>query len=255
MTLTYTEHGQGEVLVLLHGFCEDKSIWNAFTSELSKDYKLLAIDLPGFGETKPVKDITIEAAAEEVNNTLEMLKIDQCIMIGHSLGGYVTLAFAEQYASKLKGIGLFHSSAMEDTPEKKETRNKTAEFIKRNGLKLFSQSFVEPLFYPKYRKQHIDAIDALKNKVANCAQDTVIAYTYAMRDRVPRLSVLKKLEIPVMYIIGKDDNAVPLESSLAQCYLPKESVVHFLGETAHMGMIERKIETLKFIQLFSNYCS
>lgn len=255
MSLTFLEKGTGQPLVLLHGFCENKSIWSRAVDQLADHFRVISLDLPGFGETKAVSEITIEEAADSVKSTLQLLKIDQCVMIGHSLGGYVSLAFAEKYPQALKGMGLFHSSAFEDNEEKKHTRNKTADFIKKNGIKLFAQSFVEPLFYPKYRNNLRSEIDQLKAEVAECSEDTVVAYTYAMRDRKERIDVLKTIEVPVLFVIGKEDMAVPLEASIDQCHLPKEAVVHFLEETAHMGMIERPVESVKIIQLFTTYCS
>lgn len=255
MSLTFIEKGSGFPLVLLHGYCENKSIWSSMMEDLSQKFKVIAIDLPGFGENKAVNEISIESAAHQVKDTLDLLKIPQCVMIGHSLGGYVTLAFAENYPSMLKGMGMFHSSAFADTEEKKQARNKTADFIKKNGMKLFASSFVEPLFFPARRKHLAEEIENTKEQVAACFGETVMAYAYAMRDRKERIAVLKEVGFPVLFIIGKGDMAVPLEASLDQCYLPRESVVQFLEDTAHMGMIERPNETSKIIQLFTTYCS
>lgn len=255
MSLTFFEKGTGTPLILLHGFCENKTIWNPFIDSLAKDFRVVSFDLPGFGENKPVKEITIEQAADEVADALKLLKIEKCVMVGHSLGGYVSLAFAEKYAQYLLGFGLFHSSALEDDEEKKNTRNKTADFIKKNGMRLFSQSFVEPLFFPKYRQSLKEPIEKLKEEVAQCSADSVVAYTYAMRDRKERIEVLKSVQVPVLFVVGKNDQAVPLEASLKQCYLPKNAMVQFLDETAHMGMIERPDETYKIIKYFTTYCS
>ena len=118
--------GNKPVLVFLHGFCENKQIWEQFTQPLQANYRLILIDLPGFGDnTVPRPDYTMESGAVYVREVLTSLAIQKCVLIGHSMGGYVGLAFAEKYPELLLGLVLFHSSALPDSAEKKENRNKT----------------------------------------------------------------------------------------------------------------------------------
>jgi pimeloyl-ACP methyl ester carboxylesterase len=188
--------------------------------------------------------------ADKVHDTLLHLNIDKCAMIGHSLGGYVTLAFAEKYEANLKGIGLFHSSAFPDSPEKRKNRNKTAEFVERNGSEAFSQSFVPSLFYEPNLERFKDTVSWLKTIAANTPSESIIAATKAMRDRKNRIDVLKKIKVPVLFIIGEEDKAVPLDASLEQAAFPAKAVKHILSDTAHMGMFEKKEETLKIVEDF-----
>ncbi len=252
--LNYKITGQGEVLVLLHGFCEDLSLW-AKTHEVLSNYTIVSIDLPGFGQSEMIKGMTIATMADEVNLLLQKLEIGSCVLVGHSLGGYVTLDFAERYGAKLKGIGLFHSTAFEDSVEKKENRNKTFEFIEKHGVANFANSFVATLFYPENRSKFEKEIEALSEVVKSTSKDTVLQTTLAMRDRQSKITVLEKIDLPVLFIVGKDDNAVPLAKSLEQCYLPKDSVVHFYSNTAHMGMFEKERETNQALANFITYCS
>ena len=128
--LTYREAGEGLPVVFLHGFCETKDLWHSYMEPLSKVCRVFALDLPGFGDNSPLTDpLTIADMAEQVYNTLINLGIEQCIMIGHSMGGYVALAFSEKFPSRLKGLGLFHSTAYPDSVEKKQARDKTIDFI------------------------------------------------------------------------------------------------------------------------------
>ncbi|RDC64641.1 alpha/beta fold hydrolase [Adhaeribacter pallidiroseus] len=124
--------GAGKVLVFLHGFCESKEIWEAFIQPFRETYRVIAIDLPGFGKnTAPRASYSMEEAAAYVYQVLKALEIKKCVLVGHSMGGYAALAFAEKYRGMLSGLCLFHSSALPDSKEKKEARTKTIKFIKK----------------------------------------------------------------------------------------------------------------------------
>jgi pimeloyl-ACP methyl ester carboxylesterase len=253
--LEYNDTGHGFPLVLLHGFCESRSLWKYCEKELSAHYRVISPDLPGFGESRlEDSNISIEYFAEKIKYLLDELKIEKCIMIGHSLGGYITLAFAEKYELRLKGIGMFHSTAFADTEEKKENRNKTIEFIRKHGVPMFAQSFVPPLFSLRNRELLKIEIQELIEISSSSSEAGVIETTKAMRDRKDRVHVLKAVNFPVLYVVGKKDGSVPLEKSLEQCYLPKHSIVHFLENAGHMGMIENKPETIKILHNFTDFC-
>lgn len=250
-TLHYKESGQGFPVVLIHGFCESKELWTDFQSKLSENFRVICPDLPGFGES-PLrkKDVTVEYMAEKVNDLLVHLQIGQCVMIGHSLGGYVTLAFAEKYERKLKGMGLFHSTAFPDSAEKRKARNKTIEFIEKHGTEAFATSFVPPLFYPPNRERLNDTVQWLIGIVSSTSKESIVATIKAMRERKSRIDVLKEIKAPVLFIIGEEDTSVQLEASLEQASVPAKAVKHILSQTGHMGMFEKKEETLKILEDF-----
>lgn len=253
--LEYNDSGHGFPLVLLHGFCESRTLWKYCEKQLALHYRVIVPDLPGFGESRLEEPtVSMEYFAEQIKLLLDDLKIEKCVLIGHSLGGYVLLAFAEKYENRLAGMGMFHSTAFADTEEKKENRNKTIGFIEKHGVSVFAESFVAPLFSLRNRDLLKFEIKELIHTAATSSELGVIETTKAMRDRKDRTEVLKNVTIPVLYVIGKLDGAVPLEKSLEQCYLAKHSVAHFLEEAGHMGMIEKKPETIKILHHFTEFC-
>ena len=253
--LHYTESGNGVSVVLLHGFCEDSSLWHYHKNFLAQSFRVICIDLPGFGKNTALDcETSIELMTKEVKQTINTLNLDQHIIIGHSLGGYLALAYAELYPKDILGIGLFHSTALADSEEKKINRNKVIDFITEYGVTVFAKNFVAPLFNPSVRNNFIKEINELITIVTNTPLSTVINVTKAMRDRKSRINVIKQISKPVLYIIGKSDTAIPLEHSLEQCYLPKNSTVHFYEKTGHMGMIERKTETALAVLSFCSLC-
>jgi pimeloyl-ACP methyl ester carboxylesterase len=244
--------GAGKILVFLHGFCESKAIWPDFTKPLAPEYRLVFLDLPGHGEnTAPHEAYSMEHNADFVREALESLQINKCVLIGHSMGGYTAMAFAEKYLDLLSGVVLFHSSALPDTAEKKESRNKTIDFIRKHGVEKFMETFVAPLFYEGNRQQQQAVIEQLTNIGKKVALEAVIGTLAAMRDRQDRTSVLAKAKVPFLFIAGKQDPAVSLEQTLQQCHLPQISYTLFLDQTGHMGIYERPKETLAAFRGFA----
>ena len=255
--IAYIDKGEGPVLVLLHGFCETKELWEHFIDVLALKYRVIAPDMPGFGESTYLQSthLGIEVMADEVCKLLIQLNIEKCTLIGHSLGGYVTLAFSEKYKDMLNGIGLFHSTAFEDSDEKKDSRNKVIRYVEQNGVESFIIPFVPPLFFYKKRQELDKQIAKAVKYGLTTPLETIVAVTKAMRDRPDRTHILEALNIPVMFIVGKEDNSVPLESSMKQIHLPQKSVVHILSNVAHMGMFEDETATLLAVEDFVRYCN
>ena len=249
--LSYRDEGNGTPLVLVHGFCESKEVWKDFSAILSSKFRVITPDLPGFGESKlEDPNTSMDYYADKLHALLNHLNIHKCILVGHSLGGYIGLAFAEKYEHRLWGLGLFHSTAFEDTQEKKDNRDRTIKFVEKHGVEAFASTAVTPLFYPPKREELKKEIELMIRIAAGSSKEGVIAAAQAMRDRKDRTNVLKKIKCPVLVVVGKEDQAVTLEKSLQQCCLPHHSVVHFLADAAHMGLFERKKDTLKIVEGF-----
>ena len=187
----YKAEGSGKAIVLLHGFPFSLHLWDDFSRELSNNFKVLTIDLPGFGDSEMLSEIhTIELMAQVVKAALDINNISKCIMIGHSMGGYVTLQFAEKYPEMLNGFGLFHSHALADTPEGKENRNRIIETVKKNH-KNFLNSFIPELFIPENVSEYRKEIDKLILQANKMSKESVIAAMAGMRERESKLHVLK----------------------------------------------------------------
>jgi pimeloyl-ACP methyl ester carboxylesterase len=172
------------------------------------------------------------------------------VVIGHSLGGYVTLAMAAKYPERLAGIGLFHSTAAEDSVEKKESRTKTIEFIKKNGALAFTSNFIQQLFA---NPEHTD-IATVREIAIQSQEEAVIGYTQAMRDRPSRIHVLQEFEKPVLLIAGEKDQSIPAASIQQQASLCKQPHLHVIPDVAHMGMFEKSDETVNLIKVFIDHC-
>ncbi len=247
----YQDTGYGPCLLLLHGFCEDLSIWNDLAGALA-GFRVVCIDLPGFGQTALTEQANIEAMAEDVKRVVEQLKIDSFVLLGHSMGGYVSLAYAERYASDLRGLGLIHSFAQSDSAAKKESRNKGIQFVEKHGSVAFATSLLNTLFPKNYR--YPATIQQLIKKAGDIPPASIIHSLEAMRDRPDRSAVLQTTGCPVLFVIGALDEVVPLGASLEATHEPTVADIHILEEVAHMAMFEAPASLLSIVQQFVQYC-
>lgn len=251
----YTSKGKGPVVVLLHGFCEDSRIWEDFKTDLIEEkYRLICIDLPGFGQSEVIEDISIAGMADAVAAVLKSLKVSRSVLIGHSMGGYVGLAFAEKYPELLSGLGLFHSQARADNEDKKKAREKSVDFILRQGSALYVKQTIPGLFAPKFAGSNTFLIEKLTFRASRYQPAGIVAALNAMKNREDRSAVLEQLQCPVLFIIGKLDAAIPEENSLAQTHLPKVADIHILDKVAHMGMFEATKQTQAIVRQFVHFC-
>jgi pimeloyl-ACP methyl ester carboxylesterase len=250
--LNYIEKGKGQIIVLLHGFCETSIVWERTIQFLSSKYHVIAIDLPGYGKSAPLEKLSMESMAESVRQTVGKITDQKFILVGHSMGGYVALALAEKFPDLVAGLCLFHSTAWADSEEKKQQRNKTIQYLRDNGVEAFIKPFVPPLFYPQNRAKCAADIELLIKIGCNVPLQVVADSAAAMRDRPDRTHVLRNAIFPVLFILGKNDAAVKFEDSLAQINLPSESYIQILADTAHQGVFEREKETLTQLKAFSD---
>ena len=192
--------------------------------------------------------LSLEELAVMLEEWMEENEIFEPIVIGHSLGGYVTLALLELMQQKLKAVGLFHSTAFADDADKKQMRNRAITFLKKNGVDKFVTSFVPQLFPEDRRKELSTAIETALEQAKESTLEGLIAFTEAMRDRKDRTQVLEHFHGPKLLIAGTEDGSVKLEASRKQSYLFTDYFE--LENTGHMGMFERKGETLALIKNF-----
>lgn len=252
--IAYTISGKGNTLVLLHGFLESTLIWNSFVSVLEKHFQVICIDLPGHGESDCIGYVhEMEMNAEVVHTVLQHLEIKSFVMTGHSMGGYVALAFAEKYSELLKGICMFHSTALPDSEEKKRDRDRTINIVKKDSM-TFIRAVIPNLFAPANKEKYKTEIDELIANAAKMPVQGIIATLEGMKIRKDRTHVLKEENVPILIIAGKQDTAVPFDSLLPQLALPKHCEALILDNVGHTGFIEAKDETLNVLFNFAASC-
>lgn len=246
----YRSVGTGKPVMLVHGFGEDGSVWNIQVKHLENKFHLIIPDLPGSGRSEMISDMSMEGMAELLHSIIHAENINTCTVIGHSMGGYITLALVENYWNHVNAFSLFHSTAFPDTEEKKETRKKGIEFIKQHGAFEFLKTATLNLFSPNSKSQIPDSINDFISTLKNFSAEALIAYYDAMMARPDRTNILKTTNNPVLFVGGEFDNAVPLNDILKQCHFPERSYIHVYSKSGHMGMMEEPEKTNLILEEF-----
>ena len=248
--IRYKTEGLGNVVVLLHGFLESLEIWESFSEMLSKHFNVISIDLPGHGESGSLGEVhSMDLMAETVKAVLDHLKIEKSVVAGHSMGGYVAVHFASTYPERVKGFGFFHSHADADTPEAKNNRNRTIDILNKNYITWVNQ-FIPDLFAACNKDKYITEIKQLQQIAGKMNASQIIAAQKGMRDRESKLDFLAQTDLPVFFIIGKDDSKLVVSKVMEQIVLPKHCEILLLANVGHMGFIEAKETTLSFLHGF-----
>jgi pimeloyl-ACP methyl ester carboxylesterase len=246
--------GQGNAVVLLHGFLESLDIWSSLQDVLSQGNRVLSIDLLGHGKTGVLSDVhTMEDNAEMVKFVLESEGVKDCVCIGHSMGGYVTLALADLYPSLLRGFGLFHSSAFADTEEKKEERKRSAEIALKDH-RHYVNELIPKLFFPGNAHKFAKEIESVRQIGLSTQPSGIAAALRGMALRRDRTDILKSAAVPVKFIFGKEDPVLPFEKVFMLAGLPAVSQATVLAGCGHMGYIEAFKECRYGLQGFLQLC-
>ncbi len=240
--ISYKIAGSGKPVILLHGFGVDSSIWDEQLYFLSKNYLVIAPDLPGVSTSDLISDTSMEGIAAIVKKIAAEEELDMLILIGHSMGGYATLAFAEMYPEALLGFGLFHSTAVADNDDKIITRRKGIEFVQKHGVTAFLEATSLKMFGNTTKNKHKNLIDHFFNHLPEMSKEAAIDYYEAMIQRPDRTSILKNAKVPVMFVYGNEDEIVDLEKNIGQASLPSVSSVYIMKHAGHLSMLELPLE-------------
>lgn len=249
-SLSYSFSGKGKSVVLLHGYLESKELWEEVASVLSSKYFVICPDLPGQGDSEPHEKQTMESMAESVSKLLDHLKIDKTYLFGHSMGGYVTLAFAELFNQKLLGIGLLHSHPFKDSDEKQKQRSQEIELVKNGKRELIIKSSVPNYFASEFAGKSKEAVEKSIHMAMKTKDNGMIACIFAMMKRKDRLDVLKKCQIPILLIAGRKDKLIPCDKAIETANEVENIHFSILENSGHVGMVEEPLKTIQIIQEF-----
>ncbi|GAB2471351.1 hypothetical protein GCM10011375_37840 [Hymenobacter qilianensis] len=235
-------------VIFLHGYLESPAIWSAFIGDHFADYQVLTPALPGYDPTHAATDYSLEAAAEALRATLAAAGVSRAVLVGHSMGGYVALAFAEQYPGLVAGLGLFHSSALPDNEEDLERRTRNRTFLQEHGVAAYADEFLQPQLSPTHRESLTHEVQQLQAIAAAVPLAVALGSLDAIGQRPDRRAVLEKATYPVLFIAGKDDRAVPPEKTHAESLLPDYCTVVWLAGVGHLGFVERPRDTRRAVR-------
>lgn len=242
--LAYTLRGHGTPLVLIHGYPLDHSIWDETASLLENEFQLILPDVRGFGESTTVRSMyTLADIARDVAALLDHLKIEKTALVGHSMGGYISLAFASLFSKRVTGLGLVSSQAVADAPERKEGRYKTALEVEQQGVSLVASTMTDKL---TPSSQVRDVIRPLIEKQSAVG---VAGALRAMAEREDLSSLLSAADIPVVLIHGDADELIPITRAHEIKSIVPAAHLYILPGVGHMPMMESPSQTAEALRL------
>jgi pimeloyl-ACP methyl ester carboxylesterase len=240
-------------LVLLHGFCEDRRIWQAWVPP-AQFSDVILIDLPGFGQSDRARQTDLSAYADAVLAVLDTLGVSRCVLVGHSLGGYVGLSFFEKNAHRVAGLGLFHSHPFADTDERRQARQRGIELVQSGRHDLYVAQLFPNLFSETFKKNNPHQVAQLIAWGQQQSPEGIADALAAMRDRPDYRPVMARVACPFLLLLGKEDALIPPTDTLATAMLPRQSEAHLLPDVAHMGMYEAPADTWQVVWHFFKKC-
>ena len=250
--ISFSDQGKGTAVVLIHGFLENATMWKNVVPEISKRNRVVTIDLLGHGKTDCLGYIhTMELFAETIAAVLKALRIRKCVLVGHSLGGYIALAFAEKYPQKVKGLCLMNATSNEDTLERKALRLRANKMIANNFRNMVRMSFTN-LFGPKSKTIFKEEVGLAVFEALQTPMQGYIAAQEGMQLRANRNHVLTDNSFKKLLIIGKNDPVLDFETSLDEAEKTNSAIVVF--QNGHMPHIENKLELSNALKEFMKIC-
>ncbi len=252
-TISFSDSGKGTALVLLHGFLENSTMWDSFQELWSKKYRLICIDLLGHGQSECLGYVhTMEDNADVVHAVLQELKIRKALLVGHSMGGYVALAFAELYTENVKGLVLLNSTSRADSPEKQSNRDRAILAVKQNYTN-FVRIAISNLFSENNRERLETAIEQVKLEALQTPLQGIIASLEGMKIRKDREVMLHFAPFPLLLVLGKQDPILPYNDQLAQLEGTRVQLATF--PDGHMTLLENREESAAALLAFFKSCT
>jgi pimeloyl-ACP methyl ester carboxylesterase len=246
--IAYQKFGSGPTIVFLHGFLENQKMWAFYTTILSKNYTIITIDLLGHGQTESLGYVhTMEQNAEAVLSVLNHLNLQKASFVGHSMGGYIALAFAEKNPLSTTSLVLLNSTAFADSNEKKLNRDRAIKVVKKD-YETFVKMSIANLFAENSRKSFEAQIEITKSEALKTPLQSIISSLEGMKIRPDRSTFFAKIKIPKLLILGKDDTILNYQENILQTKNSDIEVISLSG--GHMSHIENQIETLHELESF-----
>ncbi|MBP7184244.1 MAG: alpha/beta hydrolase [Saprospiraceae bacterium] len=233
-------HEAEDTIIFIHGFLEDSSIWFDFSKKLAEKYRIIAIDMPGFGASTLGNVTTMQDYASAILELITFVNEGRChsFVVGHSMGGYVCCELLHLSPTAWKGMVMFSTHPFGDDDAKKVARSKQIEFIRNHGVIELAKLITPSLFEAGFAKEHPELINEMIAKASNLEVEHVATALGAMKTRNNNTEILRDAEIPLMIIHGTNDTIITKEQGISQAYLSNISCLHLLHGVGHQGMYE-----------------
>lgn len=243
--LVYSDHGEGKCIVLLHGYLERGDIWQNFIEQFPGGFRFIIPDLPGHGDSGSWGKVhTMDELADALCAILEAEGIEKVFLAGHSMGGYVCMAFADQYPERLFAYALVHSTPFSDTEEKKGNRDREIALVLCGKKRQIVLVNIPKAFATENLDRMSSQVESLKQMALRSPDNGMIALLNGMKERPDRAAILQNPDLPLLLIGGMKDNYIPVEVFDTLVALAPHARVLRLDKSGHMGFLEQPEEVV-----------
>lgn len=253
LTVSYNDEGQEDapVIIFIHGFPFNKSMWDEQLKALKDNYRVIAYDVRGHGNSNPgTGNFSIELFANDLLNFMDELKIDKAMLCGLSMGGYIALNAAEKYPDRFDALILSDTNCIADTLEAKEKRLKTIESIKKHGVEKFADESIKNLFAPESLATKGKEIATVREMIVNTSKQSLYKTLRAFYERKETCSKLHDIILPVLILVGEEDKITPLEAAQMMHEKIEDSSLSIIEHAGHLSNMENPLEFNKQLDEF-----
>jgi len=256
LTVSYSDHGPDDapVIIFIHGFPLNKSMWNMQVDALKDNYRIIAYDIRGHGNSDPgIDEFFIELFVNDLFRLMEKLGIEKSILCGLSLGGYIALNAVLKYPDRFDGLILNDTQCIADTPEIKENRCLAIIRIMKNGVEQYADEIIKNLFAPESFTKKKNAIAAVKEMIISTPKQSLCNTLHALAERKETCKQLQEINIPVLIMVGKEDKITPIAAAQQMHDGILNSTLKIIQHAGHLSNLENptvfNTHLVKFLEL------
>lgn len=240
-TVSYIDEGlvNASAIIFIHGFPLNKTMWNKQVGELKENYRVIAYDIRGHGNSEAGNDdFSMELFVKDLIGLMDALKIDKTILCGFSMGGYIALNAIENYPGRFNALLLCDTNCTADSPEAKVSRMKAIESIMNDGLEQYAAESLKKLFAPVSFSKHLGDIAIVKKMILGTSKQSLFKTLHALANRSETCSKLHQIKVPVLIMVGKEDVITPSDVALSMHKKIKGSTIHMIDHAGHLSNME-----------------
>lgn len=244
-TVSYTDEGpdNAPVIILIHGFPFNKSMWNKQVEMLLETYRVIAYDVRGHGNsTSGTDNFSIELFVDDLFDLMDTLKIETAMLCGLSMGGYIALSAMKKIPKRFNALILCDTNCAADTPETREKRMKSIESIQEKGLEQYANESIKNLFAPESFVTNKEKIKVVKEMIMETSAQTLSRTLFALAKRKETCTNLYKINIPVLILVGNEDKITPPDAARLMQKSIKGSIMKIIEHAGHLSNIENSFD-------------
>lgn len=245
LIVSYTDYGPDDspVLIFIHGFPLNKTMWNPQIDSLKDNYRVITYDIRGHGDSDiGEKALSIDLFVTDLISLMDKLNIDKAAICGLSMGGYIALNAILKFPERFEALVLCDTTCISDSPETKEKRGKAIESIKKDGVEKYSGESVKNLFAPESLITKRAEVDLVKQMIVNTSENSLCSTLVALAARQETCSNLNEIRVPVLILVGEEDKIAPPDAARNMDKGIKNSRLHIIGHAGHLSNFEQPEE-------------